>query len=196
MVLNWHELIIKSRVVGIPLPIKHFFCPLSHYGTDIDPKHIFCPVSNFEDDWDSLNLVAVKHSPKCSLFFITIGKAPFVLLDVLLQPVWPMCPSLPALSLFVWNVFCLFFFLSLCLFQPNAFMQCLFAEPVSFRNHLLNWIYGWRWVDTTKHWGSWAHFLNEHLFKKFTVCFFSLFFFFLVLWCVMLTLKICVFMQK
>lgn len=109
MVLNWHELIIKSRVVGIPLPIKHFFCPLSHYGTDIDPKHIFCPVSNFEHDWDSLNLAVVKHSPTFSLFFITIGKAPFVLLDVLLQPVWPMCPSLPALSLFVLNVFCLFF---------------------------------------------------------------------------------------
>lgn len=92
-------------------------------------------------------------------------------------------PPLPCtgLSLFVWNV--LFFSLSVCLFQPDAFTQCLFAEPVSFRNHLLIWIYGCRWVDTTKYRGSWAHFLNEHLF-----CFLLLLFFFFISCGVKLTL--------
>lgn len=43
---------------------------------------------------------------------------------------------------------------------PNAFTECLFAEPVSFRNHLLNWINRWRWVDTTNSSGRWAHFFK------------------------------------
>lgn len=50
-----------------------------------------------------------------------------------------------------------------CLCVP-AFTQCLFAEPVSFRNHLLNWIYHWRWVETTNSQGRWAHFFKWTLF--------------------------------
>lgn len=59
---------------------------------------------------------------------------------------WPLAPDC-VFSLFVYACF-----------NPNAFTHCLFAEPVSFRNHLLNWIYRWRWVDATNSWGSWAHF--------------------------------------
>lgn len=55
-----------------------------------------------------------------------------------------------------------------CLCVP-AFTRCLFAEPVSFRNHLLNWIYRWRWVETTNSRGRWAHFF------KWTLLFLSFF---------------------
>lgn len=55
-----------------------------------------------------------------------------------------------------------------CLF---TFTKCLFAEPVSFRNHLLIWIFGWPWVDTSKYRGSWEHFLNEHLLSFFLFLF-------------------------
>lgn len=102
------------------------------------------------------------------LFLVKIKKVTLVLPDLLLS-LWP--PSLPSSPLHApvlgyMDCSCCVC-LSVCLFQLDAFTQCLFAEPVSIRNHLLKWIYGCRWVDTTIYWGSWAHFLNEHIFTFF-----------------------------
>ena len=118
-------------------PSTSHFCTFALFVIDSKSLFVLTLLSTCEQDSRQCSLSILRPS---SLFFIQTNSF-HLFCQMCYNPCDPSPPSFPSpctgLSLSVWNAL-LFFPLSVvCLFQPDAFMQCLFAEPVSFRNHLL-----------------------------------------------------------